>query len=129
MYWLPLGIVIGFMMLTRTEGGLLAGVLILIEAFRRRGLGLWAIQIIILLTPWLVYLQLRVGVPNPTSYHGKQVGFVDGIQVLENYSPNLRWLFQSPPILYVLAWIGYLMLGFNSLVQQEVDQRIPQKVF
>ncbi|MFQ5616403.1 MAG: hypothetical protein ACE5GO_08095 [Anaerolineales bacterium] len=118
--WLPLGAVTGLLALTRSEGAALAGVIVAVEWLRRRKLGGWAFQVLIpmlvLLIPWLIFLQFRGGAPVPTSYYGKQVAFVETQRVIGDWNALASWTFQFSPVIYFFSWLGYVLLYLTGSI-------------
>lgn len=83
------GVLLGFLMLARIEGGVLACCLGAVEVLRQRkltrGVVLAAVISAALLSPWLLYVHARTGHYLPTSYAGKRHAQLRGaVQVVKN---------------------------------------------
>jgi len=81
--WGWLGIVLGLLVLTRPEGIILAGVIILVEVVHKRvhtGVILAGMILLVLTVPWYGYLLFRTGHILPTSAIGKQLSSTIGTQ-------------------------------------------------
>jgi hypothetical protein len=119
--WGWLGVVLGLLVLTRPEGIILAGVIILVEVVHKRihaGVILAVIILLILTLPWYGYLFLRTGHILPTSAIGKQLSSTIGAQYVVEKNIDAGWIAQVPALVYLLAWISYLIefaLGGVSL--------------
>ena len=112
--WLLTGVFLGFLALTRIEGiGLVVAILI-IEFLRNRRLSPKIISMVIsmclLLITWLVYLQLREGVPLPTSYQGKRLMTEEISRLIVEQNLWMGWIITKPSLLYITSWIIYTVL-------------------
>lgn len=118
--WVALGVTIGLLGLTRTEGAALGGVILLVEWLRRRRVGSWTwrlvVPILLIVLPWLLFLQFREGVPVQTSFFGKQVVYAEARKVVGEWNPLVAWLLEFPPLLYTLSWMGYAFLYMTGSV-------------
>jgi len=119
--WVWTGIVLGLLVLTRPEGIILAGVIILVEVAQKRfhtGVILAGILLLVLTLPWYGYLLARTGHILPTSAVGKQLSSTIGIQYAIETNTDAAWMGKVPALVYLLAWIFYLIefaLGGVSL--------------
>ena len=109
--WGWLGLLLGFMVLTRLEGVILALVIALVDIwqqkFIRHGLLVAGVVCACISVPWIVYLWLRTGYPLPTSGIGKHFSYFTVMQLMADKNDSLvllRWL---PNLVYPLAWLPY----------------------
>ena len=111
--WLSLGIVLGLFALTRIEGIVLAGSIILIETLYYRRLTKPILKILvpmgILLIPWLIYLQTREGLPITATFQGRQANALFIGDQVSNQAPQIAWLLEISPLLYFFSWTGFLL--------------------
>jgi hypothetical protein len=112
--WLWAGISLGLLALTRIEGPVLAAAILLIELVRHRRITRemvkLALPVALLLLPWMLYLQVREGVPFPTSYEGKLLVFEEAGELVSEEFPGWSWLLEANPILFIAGWLGYIFL-------------------
>jgi hypothetical protein len=112
--WLLTGIFLGLMSLTRVDGIALAFVIISVEFLRHKRITLGFVKLLvpflILVIPWLVYLFLREGVPLPTSFQGKLITSDAIERMILDRNPNLAGILKINPLIYILTWVGYVML-------------------
>jgi hypothetical protein len=117
---LLLGVFLGLFALTRIEGVLLAGAVILIDFLENKRITKdmlkTGIPVAILVLPWLIYLQMREGSPTTSSFIARDF-YMQGINDrLANEFPHLQWSFKIPPIFYSLQWVGFLSFYATGLV-------------
>jgi len=115
-----LGVFLGLFALTRIEGVLLAGSVLLIDLLESKRITKdmfrTGIPIVILVLPWLIYLQLREGSPITSSYIARNF-YMQGInERLASEFPFLQWTFNIPPVFYLVQWIGFLSFYATGLV-------------
>jgi len=112
--WLLAGVFLGFLALTRIEGVGLAAAILVIEILRNRRLSPQIMSMVIsmclLLIPWILYLQLREGVPFPTSFQGKRMITAEIERLVIEHNPWLGWIITKPPLVYITAWMSYTVL-------------------
>jgi len=112
--WLLTGALLGFLALTRIEGIGLAAAILVIEIPRNRKLSPQIISMVVamclLLIPWVVYLQLREGVPFPTSYQGKRLINEEIARLINEYNSWMGWIITKPSLFYVMSWMVYTVL-------------------
>ncbi len=119
--WVWTGIVLGLLVLTRPEGIILAGVIMLVEVAQKRfhtGVILAGIILLVLTLPWYGYLLARTGHILPTSAVGKQLSSTIGIKYAIETNTGSAWMGKVPALVYLLAWVSYLIefaLGGVSL--------------
>ena len=120
--WGWLGVVLGWLILTRPEGIVLAASLGLVDLLARRRLTRDLVRAALLASliciPWFLYLHWRTGDFLPTSAGGKQFSVFTtmGFMVDRYRLPGI--LRQFPGLLYPFMWIVYLLefaLGGISL--------------
>jgi hypothetical protein len=58
----------------------------------------------------MLYLQVREGVPFPTSYEGKLLVFEEAGELVSEEFPGWSWLLDANPVLFVVGWFGYILL-------------------
>jgi len=109
-FW-ELGLVLGLQVLTRPEGIILAGTIILIDIFsfrriRKEILSLCA-SMSFLLLPWFLYLQLREGAISTTSLQGRQIFISETERMVIAEYPWLEWVIRIRPIFYTILWLLY----------------------
>jgi hypothetical protein len=111
--WALLGIILGLLVLTRIEGGMLALAIGLFDLWRQRSLrrGLLAAAAIcaVLCGPWIVYLYSRTGYVLPTSGIGKHFTSVLAIQVVQGQAAASAVLSRLTPLAYPIALIVYTL--------------------
>ncbi|HIE50483.1 MAG TPA: hypothetical protein EYP85_01880 [Armatimonadetes bacterium] len=112
--FVPLGIVLGLLSLTRIEGLALLIVIGLVELLSERRptrpvllIGLLAT---ICLAPWVLYLHGRTGLWLPTSFAGKKWAQLQALQAFASRSPLTAPLLAFKPVLYLSAWFFYTLL-------------------
>jgi hypothetical protein len=115
-----LGVFLGLFALTRIEGVLLAGAVLLVDLLHHRRITKdmlkTAIPVAALVLPWLVYLQMREGSPTTSSYVARNF-YMQGInERIAAEFPLLEWAFKIPPIFYTLQWFGFLSFYATGLV-------------
>ena len=117
-YWrrrfVLLGVALGLLALTRVEGILLAGVIVLLEVASEKRLG-WPVGIVVgvvaaCLTPWIGFVFWKTGHFLPTSFAGKKVGQMLGMNQLLAQRPLLHLILGMKPVVYLLGWATYLTL-------------------
>jgi hypothetical protein len=59
----------------------------------------------IILLPWLIYLQIREGVPIMTSFQGRQEISSGADQRLSDRFPQIAWVTKIPLLIYSFSWI------------------------
>jgi hypothetical protein len=117
--WIPLGISLGLLVLTRPDGMTLPAAVALVELWKHRrspltipsGLLVAAFLCLMISTPWFWYLYERTGSILPTSALGKQTSSMIGIRLILSRSPALDFLAQFPAIIYAGTWVVYIF-GF-----------------
>ncbi|NIX58907.1 MAG: hypothetical protein GWN14_24040, partial [candidate division Zixibacteria bacterium] len=91
-----LGISLGLLALTRIEGITLAGVLVLFELIRSRRISSKIIKMLaalfMVMLPWLVYLQIREGMPVSNSLNGRQYVVSEVDKRIVSEFPVFFWL-------------------------------------
>ncbi len=115
-----LGVFLGLFALTRIEGVLLAGAVLLVDLLQHRRITKdmlkTAIPVAVLVLPWLIYLQMREGSPTTSSYVARNF-YMHGInERIAAEFPFLEWTFKIPPIFYILQWFGFLSFYATGLV-------------
>jgi len=128
-----LGVFLGLFALTRIEGVLLAGMVLLIDLLHNRRITKdmfkTAIPLMILVLPWLIYLQMREGSPTTSSFIARNF-YMNGVnERLAAEFPVVQWAFKIPPIFYSLQWLGFLSFyatGLVSLAGPLVEVRITE---
>jgi hypothetical protein len=128
-----LGVFLGLFALTRIEGVLLAGAVLLIDLVESRRITKdmfkTAIPVVVLVLPWLIYLQLREGSPTTSSYIARNFYMLGINERLLNEFPFLEWPLKIPPIFYSLQWLGFLSFyntGLVSLGGPQAEVRITE---
>ena len=118
--WLAVGIVGGLLTLTRLEGAVLVGAILVLEIWRHRRFKpcFWQILLpmAILVAPWILFLQIQGGAPVPTSFFGKQVSVVEARSIIGNWNALIAWAFQYPPIIYISSWLGYVTMYMTGII-------------
>lgn len=109
-----LGLVLGLLALTRVEGILLAAVIVLLEAAGEKRFG-WPIWIVAglaaaCLAPWIGFVFWKTGHFLPTSFAGKKVGQMLGMNKILSQQPALQMILGAKPAVYLLGWATYLLL-------------------
>lgn len=111
--WFWLGLALGFMALTRTEGLILAGSLGLVEVVRQRKIPreliLTAVMVVVMFLPWILYLQGREGILATASYQGRVVMVAETNARISN-QPVLDWFISINPVVYFVSWAAFLFL-------------------
>lgn len=112
--WISLGVTLGLLALTRIEGVILAGVLVMVEVLRNRRISLNIVKFILpmlmLLTPWLVYMQIREGMPIPSSFLGRKIVISELDKILTNEFPKISWLLRVNPLVFAGSWLYFTLL-------------------
>lgn len=110
--WVFLGITLGLLTLTRVEGMVLAGLLILVELIRWRkitsGMIKITIPLILVLAPWFVYLQVREGAPVSSSLQGRQFVVSAVEERITNQFPFLFWIQKIHPLIHFVCWAYFI---------------------
>lgn len=118
--WTCLGIALGLCALTRIEGVILAGVVVLVEFLRDRRIDLKLVKIItplvLILAPWLVYLQMKEGMPFTTSFQGRQLVVFEVEKRIESQFPQLLWLLEFNPVVHFVSWTYFAMMYITGSV-------------
>jgi hypothetical protein len=118
--WVTLGFALGLFVLTRMEGVLLAGVLVMVEFIRRRRLTARVIKIIlpifVLLSPWLIYLQIREGVPITTSYQGRLVTLAEIDKLVLGKYPQFAWILNMNPLYFMICWTYFGLMYLTGVI-------------
>jgi hypothetical protein len=118
--WTLLGISLGLLALTRIEGITLTGVIILVELFRSRQIDRKLLKIIIplflILAPWLIYLQMREGVPVSTSFHGRQFVVSEVEERISTQFPHFFWLQKINPLVHVASWVYFILIYISGSI-------------
>jgi hypothetical protein len=128
-----LGVFLGLFALTRIEGVLLAGAVLLVDLLHHRRITKdmlkTAIPVAVLVLPWLVYLQMREGSPTTSSYVARSF-YMNGInERIAAEFPLLEWAFKIAPVFYTLQWFGFLSFyatGLVALAGPLLDVRITE---
>jgi hypothetical protein len=111
--WLWLGLALGLLALTRTEGLILAGSIGLVEVVRQRKIPreliLTALIVVAMVAPWILYLQAREGILATASYQGRVVMVAESNARIST-QPVLEWLISFNPVVYVVSWAAFLFL-------------------
>lgn len=112
--WLTLGICLGLLVATRVEGVLLAAAIVCVEFLRHQGMKahLWRVILpnVILIISWLVFFQLREGVPYPTSFEGKSQALNLTMRLTREEHPELARVLRLYPAIYLFGWTVYILL-------------------
>lgn len=123
--WPLLGVLMGFMLLTRIEAFVLLGSIFAVDLWRRRkvdkGFVLAALIAFVMLSPWLAYVHARTGHFLPTSYEGKKhaqirgavttveevMGGTDTVEIEEDDLPAWTALiYPLGVVAYLFAFVG-----------------------
>lgn len=126
--WIVLGVTLGLLALTRIEGISLAGVLGLVELIRHKRISSSIIKIaipmVLVLAPWLIYLQLREGMPVSTSFQGRQMVVQEVGKRVGAQFPQFLWVLEINPLVHLACWLYYslvFMSGIESLPGPTLD--------
>lgn len=118
--WGFLGAALGLLALTRIEGIILAGLIVLVEFFRNRRVCANILKLIIplfvLIAPWLIYLQIREGVPFTTSFQGRQIVISEIEKTLAIEFPQISWVFRINPLIYFVSWVYFIFLNITGSI-------------
>ncbi len=111
--WLPMGLLLGLLALTRPEGLALALAIGLAEIIRQKriprpllGAGLLCGLVV---APWFLYLYLRTGHFLPTSGLSKHMTITMGIRLVVARNPILNAITRFAPLTYTGLWVAYLV--------------------
>ena len=111
--WGWLGIVLGLLALTRSEGLGLAVAIGCVELWRhrgvRRGIVFTCLVCLLVCGPWFGYLLWRTGHVLPTSAVGKRMTFAFGTRLVAERSESLAVLSHFPALTYLGLWMFYLL--------------------
>lgn len=128
-----LGVFLGLFALTRIEGVLLAGAVLLIDLVENRRITKdmfkTGIPVALLVLPWLIYLQMREGSPTTSSFIARNFYMIIQNERLVDEFPILEWSVKIPPIFYTFQWFGFLSFyatGLVSLAGPLVEVRITE---
>jgi hypothetical protein len=128
-----LGIALGLLALTRIEGVVLGGVILLVDLLRARRITAamlkTALPLALMVLPWLGYLQLREGMPTTSSLVARQYYFHEEESRLMAAFGNLGWLWKIPLLPYILLWvfwIAFFISGLGSLAGPSVKVDLTQ---
>jgi len=112
--WMPLGALLGLMILARPEGLILFVVMLSVDLWINRGLRRELVFVVLLCAvisaPWFTYLYLRTGYLLPSSAIGKQLTFFIGMDYVAGQNPYLATLLQLRHFVYPFTWLAYLLL-------------------
>ena len=112
--WVPLGVTLGLFALTRIEGVILAGVLLLVDVLRNRRISpnimKFILPMLMLLTPWMVYMQIREGMLIPSSFLGRKIVISELDKILSNEFPKVSWLLRVNPLVFICSWLYFTFL-------------------
>ena len=112
--WIPLGALLGLMILARPEGLILFVIIICVDLWINRGLRRELVFVVLLCAvisaPWFTYLYLRTGYLLPSSAIGKQLTFFIGMDYVAGQNPYLATLLQLRHFVYPFTWLAYLLL-------------------
>jgi hypothetical protein len=118
--WGFLGAALGLLALTRIEGIILAGLMVLVEFLRNRRVCTNILKLIfpmfVLLSPWLIYLQFREGVPFTTSFQGRQIVISEVNKNLTTEFPRISWAFRIYPLIYFVCWVCFILLNITGSI-------------
>jgi hypothetical protein len=116
--WIAAGVSLGLLTLTRIEGSILAVAIISVEAARRQmPASSWIrflVPFVVLVTPWLLYLFLREGVPLPMSFQGKQTTSRAIEHLIAEGRSGLSPAMWNPVAIYLLGWLAYVLLYLSG---------------
>lgn len=116
--WVLLGLVLGLLAITRTEGLILAVAIALVEGYNQRRIPkelVWsAIPALIFLVPWMLYLLSREGIFATASYQGRMVMIVETNARIASQLPALKWLITVNPLVYLFSWSVLLLLYISG---------------
>ncbi len=112
-HWGWLGILLGLLTLTRSEGILLLFIIAAFDIWKHRtiqkSLITSALICALICGPWFIYLWVRTGFPLPTSGTGKHFANNISIQVALESKPAFSWLGKVPWLTYPFMWIVHLV--------------------
>jgi len=118
--WVLLGVTLGLFALTRIEGIILAGVVFLVEFLRYRritsSIVRFFIPMMVLLAPWMIYLQIREGLPITTSFQGRQIVISEVEKNLATEFPQISWAFSINPLIYFVSWVYFILLYITGSI-------------
>ena len=108
------GFFLGLLALTRIEGIALAMILVGLDLFHKRKISKSIVQLtiplLLLLSPWLFYLQIREGVPITSSFEGKRIAVAEAESIIKAKYPFLEPFLAIRPLVYLTSWAGYSLL-------------------
>ncbi len=111
--WKLLGLFLGLLALTRPEGIMLSGAVVLVEIIRSRKISSQVLIVIglclVVAAPWYLYIFSRTGHFLPTSAVGKQLTHRVGMQYVLDSRPGLAWLGKIPALIYLGSWVVYIL--------------------
>jgi hypothetical protein len=112
-HWVWLGILLGLLTLTRSEGILLLFIIAAFDIWKQRtiqkSLIISALICALICGPWFIYLWVRTGFPLPTSGAGKHFTNNISIQIAVQSKPALAWLSKVPWLTYPFMWLTYMV--------------------
>jgi len=118
-FWILTGVSLGLLALTRIEGVLFAGVLVLFELFRSRRIDSKIIKILaalfVLLLPWLIYLQIREGIPVSNSLHGRQYVVSEVDKRITSEFPVFFWMAKVNPLVHFATWTYFTLIYLTGI--------------
>jgi hypothetical protein len=112
-HWIWLGILLGLLTMTRSEGIVLLFIIAAFDIWKHRSLQksmlTSALICALICLPWFIYLWVRTGFPLPTSGMGKHFTNSISIQVAVQDKPALAWLGKVPWLTYPFLWVVYMV--------------------
>jgi hypothetical protein len=118
--WIFLGISLGLLTLTRIEGISLAGIVLLIEFLRSRRINSALVKILtpllLILIPWLIYLQIREGIPISTSFQGRQFIVSEVDERITYQFPAFSWVQKIHPLVHFVCWAYFTLIFITGSV-------------
>ncbi|HSG26670.1 MAG TPA: hypothetical protein VLA32_11185 [Anaerolineales bacterium] len=118
--WVLTGVSLGLLALTRIEGILFAGVLVLFELIRSRRIDSKIIKMLValfvLLLPWLIYLQIREGVPVSNSLDGRQYVVSEVDKRIASEFSVFFWMAKVNPLVHIATWTYYTLIYLTGVL-------------
>lgn len=112
--YFSLGFILGLLSLTRIEGIILAGSITLIEMFKNRRITVDLLKLgtifLLILSPWLFFLQAREGMPSTNSLLGRKMIMGETERILFDEYPWLKWLVNLRPVFYFFIWLSFSIM-------------------